>query len=920
MLRAANARAKSSRICSSSSTCYQLLQFYQNCKKLGFTRSSQNISYGIFGQRGISVSHAPPKPSVDQSFSSTYSSSDGKVYTYATVIVRAMGQGHSAALAWSHACSLITPNFPTCAVAFVSKPTVSAEAAVKELAQYLHDGKTTETPSPNSRVSYPQAETLETVRNSEKAVDTAISDESSKTDSGMIGYHTHACMPPLIGCVVEGLAGDGGRKQRVKKSDEGQGEGSRILRRKFAGNFGLDIRPGPNEQVFKDGDVGAIKLLLSADMNGHCTENSTIEDKEEEDDDDDDDVGTFSDWDYLLTEYDEWKGRNHSLDEAHDSGDSDDGSLPDFSPGVANFDRIKCYRERFIMFQRLLKPNKRFKTDNWEMEGNNQDLTTIDLEKEGLSKGKISAHLKLGKLLPWNKREDWIALQVKHLRVRPNTKRQHGLAQGGSSGHEKEVCTPSEAGTTADESKGQLNKSEESVCDEEEEYQLILCVAHLPGTKVVAFHSSTTSLPNLPDLEVAVTSNNPHMVLLGAPGFPFPEFMQRLSTVFPENCRAGAFLAPIYNSGKDQHMKISEQKSAKLFIGTKQAPLGVVGLSISSDGLGVKVPMNAFAEFIRTSLGVAWINGHTFLDDNVSKSLFLPRNVILEHSMFSQRASSVDPMLILQQLNLFLMRHTNISSGVTMPASLVRNARQENAVEVVKNRENMDVSITKMDILGKEGSQVYESLSSMAINSGDENNLRQCEMLPLALFDAVLFPGWSMPFYIYEPCYKFMVRQCVEHGKPFGLSTVWHTDPIDCEDIVGTMANLKVYMFEKDCGSFIVAHGVRRFRLSSERLLAQLGSFGLNMGQVQYFDDSEFGSLAEKEEVIKLAKHIVNLCRKLIPEADLAPRLLGALDDPTVASFAVGHFLPVPTPVKRRWLSMVNTKDRLLEQLTFLNS
>jgi len=35
--------------------------------------------------------------------------------------------------------------------------------------------------------------------------------------------------------------------------------------------------------------------------------------------------------------------------------------------------------------------------------------------------------------------------------------------------------------------------------------------------------------------------------------------------------------------------------------------------------------------------------------------------------------------------------------------------------------------------------------------------LAKLERMSLALFDAVLFPGWSFPFHIYEPFYCFMV-------------------------------------------------------------------------------------------------------------------------------------------------------------------
>jgi hypothetical protein len=35
--------------------------------------------------------------------------------------------------------------------------------------------------------------------------------------------------------------------------------------------------------------------------------------------------------------------------------------------------------------------------------------------------------------------------------------------------------------------------------------------------------------------------------------------------------------------------------------------------------------------------------------------------------------------------------------------------------------------------------------------------LANLERMPLALFDVILFPGWSLPFHINEPYYYFMV-------------------------------------------------------------------------------------------------------------------------------------------------------------------
>jgi hypothetical protein len=98
----------------------------------------------------------------------------------------------------------------------------------------------------------------------------------------------------------------------------------------------------------------------------------------------------------------------------------------------------------------------------------------------------------------------------------------------------------------------------------------------------------------------------------------------------------------------------------------------------------------------------------------------------------------------------------------------------------------------------------------------------------------------------------------------------------------------------------------------------QPGSFGLNMGEVEYFDDEPCASGVERELVKELAKQAIDMCHVLVPEAQSVPGLVRCVDDPVLASFTIGHLLQIPNRVKRRWLKMVNTKQRLMEQLQFL--
>jgi hypothetical protein len=50
----------------------------------------------------------------------------------------------------------------------------------------------------------------------------------------------------------------------------------------------------------------------------------------------------------------------------------------------------------------------------------------------------------------------------------------------------------------------------------------------------------------------------------------------------------------------------------------------------------------------------------------------------------------------------------------------------------------------------------------------------------------------------------------------------------------------------------------------------QPGSFGLNMGEVEYFDDEPCASGVERELVKELAKQAIDMCHVLVPEVSLS--------------------------------------------------
>ncbi|CAM6116713.1 unnamed protein product [Calypogeia fissa] len=810
-------------------------------------------------------------PSVDQSFTSSHKVSDGRRFQFATVVARSMKKGESPLRIWDQACALIGGNSPTLAVAFVSKPTELALRTVQVLANQLSASL-----SSNSAVSPRQTDSS----------DSDSGSHASGTSSSEAVYRAEDV--PFIGCLMDDSGGE------IESSDD---SGSKTLPGNLRGSSlrNLQFRSQAEFSHLIDGLEGqqddrgprVLGFRLGSSVRG-----SDGVDVQEEDEDGED--GTVSDWESLCSEYgaDAIKVLDSKAESEDDEEDCENDSA----------DRIS--KEGLVRFLNALVRHRN-PFDDCGVGGDLRSLKRGD-QNDGLQRTTLA-----GRDMERDRRalaKDATGdVLVTDLERCLNSLRQGFMPREsvsdrvvGSNG----LFGDYEGTITVEQRKGgdKAGVSGSGVGKEDGNYKLVLCVGHMPGVKAVAFHSSTTGLPRLPDLENAVLENNPHMLLLGAPGFVFPDFIQRLASVFPASCRAGAFLSPLFTRKKNQWTRDATEKGVSpLFLGDQIFTSGVVGLAISSKDKGLDFPVGAFAEFARMSVGMPRIQGFIFLDESVSKNLFLPSNTVLQSFYGSSKGSQVPPNSLLEQLSRRLLRE---SAAPPRPQLSAADRPADPAVE-----------LNAID--DPERSQLLSS-------NPPEGDLSALDRLPLALLDSVLFPGWSMPFYIYEPCYRLMVRQCVEQGKPFGLSSMcsgsWAADAVESGEVIGTLVNLKIHTFERDCRSYIIAHGVRRFKVVDERIWSEPGSFGLNMGQVQFFDDKECETAEEKQELLDLAKRAVSLCCEVVSEAQTAPGLVKSAHDPRLASFAIGHLLKVPTRVKRRWLKMVNTKTRLLEQMTFLET
>jgi Lon protease-like protein len=94
------------------------------------------------------------------------------------------------------------------------------------------------------------------------------------------------------------------------------------------------------------------------------------------------------------------------------------------------------------------------------------------------------------------------------------------------------------------------------------------------------------------------------------------------------------------------------------------------------------------------------------------------------------------------------------------------------------------------------------------------------EKLPLFPLNTVLFPGQLLPLHIFEPRYRQMIGECIQHGQAFGVVLIRSgaevgdaAEPYD----VGTTAHIVQVESEADGRLNILCVGQARFRI--EQLL-----------------------------------------------------------------------------------------------------
>lgn len=170
------------------------------------------------------------------------------------------------------------------------------------------------------------------------------------------------------------------------------------------------------------------------------------------------------------------------------------------------------------------------------------------------------------------------------------------------------------------------------------------------------------------------------------------------------------------------------------------------------------------------------------------------------------------------------------------------------------------------------------------------------DLLPLFPLDLVLFPGMALPLHIFEPRYKEMIGECLQHDTPFGIVRAIEDGiaQIGCSAEVVTV--VKRY---EDGRMDIVTRGLQRFEiveLNQERSFLQ--------GEVKLLHDESDADAQSKKKALDLHRALILMAAsgQTVPTLDPPDELL---------SFYLISQLPVDLDFKQTILAISSELQRL---------
>lgn len=177
-------------------------------------------------------------------------------------------------------------------------------------------------------------------------------------------------------------------------------------------------------------------------------------------------------------------------------------------------------------------------------------------------------------------------------------------------------------------------------------------------------------------------------------------------------------------------------------------------------------------------------------------------------------------------------------------------------------------------------------------------------LLPLFPLELVLLPGVPLPLHIFEPRYKEMIAECLEHKKPFGIVRASSDGVAD----IGCTAEIMSVTKKYDDGRMdILTRGVERFEV-------------IEVHQDREFLQAEISVVEDEPD--KPGAHAVTQAVRL--HAEIA-KLAGA--EPTGPdehsanlSFLLAGSLPLDLDFKQKLLATLSEAKRLEAVIGYLEA
>lgn len=229
------------------------------------------------------------------------------------------------------------------------------------------------------------------------------------------------------------------------------------------------------------------------------------------------------------------------------------------------------------------------------------------------------------------------------------------------------------------------------------------------------------------------------------------------------------------------------------------------------------------------------------------------------------------------------------------------------AVAVDLNIRDVSKALCEMSPLGMRTNDnasrvLFGPTEPMDEAKSDESYLNDLHQVPVfAQHKVLVFPNETAQFYVFEPRYKWMIKECIDRKRPFVIADL---------DIDGLGALCRLVSFEQssaDLSSFITVRGLCRVRIGSH--VQNRTEFGLFRADLSTVRDDEPSQKLDPAH--------------FPPELVPFTTMLGDQDEQELerVTWKLANWLNVGAVnhnIKRIWFDTTDTKVRLTSQLELI--